>query len=210
MLSEEQKADIHAEMRLRDETQREIAKTNALEESGWSKFINSSFAVTVFGGLVLAGVGYFLQSHAAHQEREASRRQQIQDKKYELFATASRDLESSLVLQGRLQLKWIWLAKNGAGAVDEFGYSKKDVLAETREIWKLYASMPKPNATFAQIKALFKNPDVGNAISALNSTADDMLSAKSENAVESYEKTIPDKLDVLTRAMGREIGKPDE
>jgi len=169
-LSDQEKSRIKEEILFREQVRQEVqAATQKEEKRNFLGFLNSTFTVTVVGGLLLAVVASRLQTGAAYNDQLRSRSQVLQDKKFDLLVKFSDLGNSFLENVSRFRQDYTWLTNNKAStAITPDNRTREQIQKEYEELRSQIAVGTSPIAITSQISALYDSEEIRKAVEDFN------------------------------------------
>ena len=179
-------------------------------ESKLNKFANSAFGVAVLAGVILAVVGWGLQTMTAHHDREMQEAKQEQESKEKVAFDFASSFPKSLDLVSRFRPRKLWLNEQ-QGKQEREHYVDGRSYEETRDYYEScldkYFAAPPVASAYNQIIASFTNPAVSAAAANLLSNFNAMLNAADTNEVHARFGECNDAYVTLTKDMFQEVLK---
>lgn len=212
-LTQEEKDRIRAELEYRAAVAQELHPPS----TGWKRFsegLTHPIIVTVIGGMLVAGVGAYLQDNFSENQAENTHKRQIQDKKLSIVANLPVQLYKDIALiQNRSYLRFDLEAwKRNRAHIGYLGRTRKEVLTTYNKLVDEFIKSPRQAPLLSEVKSWFCEKDVLDRASQI----DDQIRAFSEltaaqlteQNIQQFGLTAEKKLNDLVAVMVVEVKNP--
>lgn len=209
LLSAEDVARIKDEIILREQILNDLRDKKIKPESGWGKFLNSPFTITVIGGVVIALVGGWLQWVAGRNEKDKAYQQSLRDKKIAMLTTFGNafDQYTYLTLDMGNKERWVFEhVRDKVKPTDEYGRPYTEIVKLRDEARQKYYTGPNARAMLVEIDVLFTDQAVHENVEQLRASMDQVFD-KVQDFFEFNEAVgeLQPRRDALLTAMAAEI-----
>jgi hypothetical protein len=179
-------------------------------ESAWWSFLNSTFCVTVIGGLLLAGISAFWQWRQAGAALERARIEREYDRKQTLLVEFAREFPYALILARDYKQRELWIAKHLGNAGDpNFRFRDGRTFAEGRDFYEKHREKFYRGRTAqgfaARIQTTFHGTPACALAGALVHDMDALQNADEEAVVTDHVHKLEKTYESLIVAMGSAV-----
>ena len=172
-----------------------------------ASFLNSPFIVTVVGGLMIAIIGFVLQTNSASKERELQHQRSLQARKIALVAELATQFERAVEVEAEWTRLEHWVVDHLRDKPNDiYGRTFLEVVKRRDELRNERVAPPTLDSVMIQIEVVFRSQSVHDKIKQIRQGGEDQnrhLLARREY-YEWYDY-MSGKRDELVRAMVEEI-----
>ena len=177
-------------------------------------FFQSSFFITVVGGVLLAWLPFQWQQRASDQREREAESARIAERKERLAYQFAKDFPLSAHLIGRFRKRQLWMASEETHGTNK-AYADGRTFAETRDYTEKlvdqYLTLGPTASMCNQIAASFPNSaKVTTLARALSENVTAMINATNEMAIETAYAQASGNYHLLTEAVFTELNKKNE
>ncbi len=173
--------------------------------------LNSSFTVTLVGGLLLAVVSSVLQNSIAKAQRDEAKRAEDAQRKEKLAFDFANELPVTLNLIDGFKRRDVWMIANDDTSTNRYRDGRN--FMETRTMYENLLDRylaQKPVASLCnQVIGSFNSPQVPPLAESLHSNVNVMLNATNKLQVDTAFTNVNCNYKVLTRILFTELYLPD-
>ena len=180
--------------------------------SGWWDFFNSVFFVTIFGGIAIWAISFFVQHQMAATDKEIERTRTNEIRKYQLLVEFSDGIIRSLQSSIGMRKREIWLIniqKRKDRDTIKYGdgrnfYETRDLMEKLRKEFNI---LKHPDSLCAKAKVLFSNKNTIKAVNELDKIMDEYMITFDRKLLKEYFNKANSKYQEVIMRMGQELNK---
>lgn len=187
---------------------------NNKKKHSFLNFLNSGFAITVIGGLILWGVSAFWQYQMDVQKQLESKKNAHFNRQNEAIKEFSSSFIYTLTLLQQYKIREVWLIETinkKESAKFRDGRTYRETLIEYEKNLEKYSKQPSSHSIKAKVKASFSQCSVQPYLNEIFSGLETIISAPPTETDETLAKLIPnieENFEVLLQNMINEsVGK---
>ncbi|PKN63036.1 MAG: hypothetical protein CVU57_21215 [Deltaproteobacteria bacterium HGW-Deltaproteobacteria-15] len=206
-LSDQEKAQIRAEMEYREVLRRELEPPKGRAGKLWAAAAHP-VVITVLGGLLLAGAGSLFQHVSALHQQQLVHQRQLQDKKFAVLCSFTEHFERDISILYNLRHMELVHKKSENGS--DPGAKEKWLRIQDRyeRMVEEHSKSHREVGVMLQVKALFTSVEVHGTVDKLDKKVRVLLNnTLSEPQIEQLGRDTEEGMRELAHHMGREINQ---